>query len=314
MRTGGILLCMITRFEHQGVQWVDLESPTADEVDQIALEFNLSTLLSQDLLSPTYKSRVDLYPKVAYTVLHFPALRYSRGMTAAQEVDFVIGKSFLITAHYDTVPAIYDFIRSFEAESLLKHAPTMRFESGHVLLELTERLYQSVEDELESLEDTISSIENEMFSGHEKEMVVTISRAARELLNQKRTLTAHTDVLAGLEQIGVMTFGEAYGNYLRGVKSFHARVYAHAMALTETITELRETNMALLYTRQNEVMKNLTIMAFVTFPLALISSIFGMNTHYLPIVGAPGDFWIIVGSMTTLAILFFAYFKFKKWF
>jgi len=60
-------------------------------------------------------------------------------------------------------------------------------------------------------------------------------------------------------------------------------------------------------------MKTLTIMAFVTFPLTLISSVFGMNTTYLPIVGVHGDFWIILGFMCTLAIVFFSYFKYKKW-
>jgi magnesium transporter len=60
-------------------------------------------------------------------------------------------------------------------------------------------------------------------------------------------------------------------------------------------------------------MKTLTIMAFVTFPLTLVSSIFGMNTHYLPIVGLPGDFWIVTGTMLALAICFFLYFKRKGW-
>ena len=61
-------------------------------------------------------------------------------------------------------------------------------------------------------------------------------------------------------------------------------------------------------------MKNLTIMAFVTFPLTLISSVFGMNTSFLPVVGRPNDFWIIVSFMAILALTFFMYFKVKHWF
>jgi Mg2+ and Co2+ transporter CorA len=54
-------------------------------------------------------------------------------------------------------------------------------------------------------------------------------------------------------------------------------------------------------------------MAFVTFPLTLFASLFGMNTEMTPIIGHPADFWIIVGIMLSAAITFFAYFKYKRW-
>lgn len=304
---------MIQRFEHQGIVWIDLESPTPEEIDEVVLEFNLGGILSQDLLSPTLKPRADLYPRFSYAVLHFPALRATGGAERTQEVDFVIGEKFIITVHYDVVPALYDFARAFEAETLLRHAGAPGFQSGHILLEIAERLYQGVENELESLEDKIKSIEHEIFHGNEKKMVLALSATARELLNQKRTLSAHKDVLDSLEQITVMTFGESYGNYLRGVKSFHARVYTHALSLTDIITELRETNVALLSTRQNEIMKNLTIMTFATAPLSLTVGIFGMSSPYLPFVNQPNGFWIIIGLMATLALCLFTYFKIKRW-
>ena len=305
---------MVTKYEYQGVVWVDIENPTDDEVEDIAEEFGLGTLLPQELLSPTLKPRVDLYPNFAYTVLHFPALRHTHGLETTQEVDIIMGKNFIVTVHYDTIPAIYDFARSFEAAMLLKHRPCSQFHTGHVLLELAERLYQGVENELESLEDAVAVIDEKIFSGHEKEMVITISSASRELLGQKRAFMAHKEVLESLEQIGVSLFGEEFGNYFRAVSAFHYRVYNHVLALTDTVTELRVTNDSLLSTRQNEVMKIFTIMAFTTFPLTLLSSIFGMNTHYLPIVGMPGDFWYVIGMMAVMTSSFFAYFKYKRWF
>jgi LPXTG-motif cell wall-anchored protein len=54
-------------------------------------------------------------------------------------------------------------------------------------------------------------------------------------------------------------------------------------------------------------------MAFITFPLTLLSSLFGMNVQSAPIIGSRGDFWIIVGIMIMGAIGFFTYFKRKGW-
>ena len=60
-------------------------------------------------------------------------------------------------------------------------------------------------------------------------------------------------------------------------------------------------------------MKILTIMAFVTFPLSLFASLFGMNTLTLPLTGYRGDFFVIIGIMTLATFGFFAYFKYKRW-
>jgi Mg2+ and Co2+ transporter CorA len=38
-----------------------------------------------------------------------------------------------------------------------------------------------------------------------------------------------------------------------------------------------------------------------------------MNTVVTPILGHPWDFWIIVGIMSSIAVAFFAYFKYKDW-
>jgi magnesium transporter len=60
-------------------------------------------------------------------------------------------------------------------------------------------------------------------------------------------------------------------------------------------------------------MQIFTILAFITLPLTLITGIFGMNTDHTPIVGVPGDFWIVIGIMAVLGSSFFIYFKRKGW-
>jgi magnesium transporter len=83
--------------------------------------------------------------------------------------------------------------------------------------------------------------------------------------------------------------------------------------LKETIESLENTNNTFFESRTNEIMKILTILAFITFPLTLISSIFSMNTAYMPFVNSPYGFWYVIGLMVLLALLFLAVFKIKKW-
>ena len=81
----------------------------------------------------------------------------------------------------------------------------------------------------------------------------------------------------------------------------------------EYLKELRETNNSLLTTKQNEIMKILTVTNFIFLPLALIAGIFGMNSKSTPIINMPHDFYIILGIMGGLMVTMFSYFKWKKW-
>lgn len=303
---------MLTRFEHQGITWIDLENPTPEELDEISKEFSIGPVLAEELLTPTAKPRVDVYAESTYAVFHFPTLRdLEEG--SAQEVDIILGKKHLITVHYSPMDAIDDFKKAFEVETLIGKKK-QKLHVGHLLFELGERLYHESENELAVLEDTIQSVEKRIFLGEEKEMVSEISRVTRQLLEHKRVLGNHTQTLEVLEQVGTSLLGKSIENYFRGMASLHYRVYNRAITMADMVDELRETNMALLTTRQNEIMKNLTIIAFVTFPLTLIAGIFGMNTINTPIVGIDGDFYLILAGMLALTVAFFIYFKAKRWF
>lgn len=302
---------MLSRYEHHGITWIDLESPTREEVRHLMEEFSLEHLVAEELLLPTIKPRVEIYDRYTYVILHFPALRHTHENTA-QEVDFIVGKDFIITTRYDTVDPLHQFSKVFEVNSVLDKT-NLGEHAGFVFYYMLKKLYRSIEHELSYLHDSLEDIEQQIYAGHEKEMVFTLSYAGRDLLNLRQAIEPHRDVLKELEVAAVHFFGKPFAPYLCGLLNEYYRVHNHIMRQTEILHELRETNNSLLYTKQNEVMKVLTIMAFVTFPLTLITGLFGMNTAQTPLVEGPYGFWYIVGIMLIAGAIMFAYFKHKRW-
>ena len=144
-------------------------------------------------------------------------------------------------------------------------------------------------------------------------MVEAISRSARDLLNMRQIVEPHRDVLHTLETEGQAFFGADFAPYLRAMSNEYYRVHNHIMRQTESLHELRETNNSMLSTKQNETIKVLTIMAFVTFPLSLIVSIFGMDVENNLVHGTSSDFWILLGIMISATATMFAFFKHRKW-
>jgi magnesium transporter len=307
----GILKGMLARYTHRGLTWIDLESPTPAEVRQIMEEFEIHPLIGEELLSPSLKPKVDRYDNCIYLILHFPA--FGKDETApAQEVDFILGTNFIITTRYETVDPFLKFSRVFETNSLLNRE-SLGSHAGFIFFFMMRNLYRALEHQLESVSMSLGRIEDGIFGGQERAMVFRLSGMSRVLLNFKQTLSPHKQVLESLEAAGVRFFGQDFVYHLRSISGDYYRVAALLESHKDVLSELRATNDSLLTTKQNEIMKVLTIMAFVTFPLTLISSVFGMNTQYLPIVGAPGDFWYIIGIMIALASSFFLYFRHKHW-
>jgi magnesium transporter len=301
-----------TRRSRDSLIWIDLENPSREEVAGIAEEFALDAVVAEEILSPARKPRIELFDDYFFLILHFPALRHSHRTTTLQEIDFVVGKEFLITVRYDSVDAIDKFGRVFDVGSVLKHSPEGDH-AGYLFYSLVQKLYHSLGHELEYIESALESIEGRIFDGVERAMVRELSFYGRDLADIVKAIGYHEDVLASLESAGEKLFGNGFRFYLHRVLGEYRRIRHQLSSAQHFFSELRETNNSLLSTKQNEVMKTLTIMAFVTFPLTLIASLFGMNTVGTPILGHSADFWIIIVVMLLLSLVMFGYFKYKKW-
>jgi magnesium transporter len=309
-----IIIIMITEHRHDKLVWIDIESPTKEEIHEIMGEYSIHPGVAEELLLPTMKPKVEFYnEQYIYLILHFPAFRHThRDSQQNQEVDFIIGKNFLITTRYDTIDPLHKFAKIFEVNSILDEKSDGEH-AGHIFFYMIKKLYRALEHELDYMSDVLDEVESRIFEGKEKDMVKELSHVSRDLLNFKQAMSLHKEILDSFETVGRKFFGRDFSHEMKAMIGEYYRIRTGIHTNMDSLSELRETNNSLVSTKQNEVMKVLTIMAFVTFPLSLIASIFGMNTNILPIVGRPHDFWIIMGIMMTFAVLFFLFFKYKKW-
>jgi magnesium transporter len=303
---------MHARHQHGEITWIDLESPNSLEVRQIAAEFDIAEEVAQELISPTSKARAEFYPDYLYIVLHIPALRQSH-QSRRQEIDFVIGHDFIITARYDTIDSLHKFSKVFDAQAAL-HPGDPSEHAGYLFYYMLRKMYHGLDHELDYIRHELTSIEEHIFSGSEVEMVAVISRTARSLLNLRQTIEPHREVLRALEENGTTFFGEEFSRFLRDLSNEYYRVHNHISRATDSLHELRETNNSLLTTKQNETMKIFTIMAFFTFPVALLVDVLSIPSRYNPLFGRPYDFWIIVVLAVSSLFVMFMYFRHKKWF
>ncbi len=302
---------MLTRYNRKNLTWIDLVSPTGGEVRGLMEEFDIHPLIADELLSPSTKQKAEVRGNHLYMVMHVPTFRSGR-VGPTQEIDFIVGRNFLITTRYESFDRLHAFAKEFERDSMLGHTPTGPLGS-HLLFHMAEWLYRDINDELDTVRGVLERIEERIFRGREKEMVFELSGASRAILDFRRALLPHKELLGSLELSGGQIFGADFAFFARTLQGRQGKIFSQLEELRDLLLELRGTNDSLLSTKQNETMRILTIMALLTFPLSLFVAIFDINAVHNPIIGLPYDFWIIVGVVIVSACLMLWYFKHKRW-
>lgn len=303
---------MVTKETCGDLTWIDMDSPTKEDIRLLVKEYSIHPLVAEELLSPTVRPKVDVYDNLIYLILHFPTISRPHGGAQEQEIDFIVGKKFFVTVHYGAIDSLTSSSKRFNINALLKKCEDGEH-GGLLFFYLIKELYEDLVYDLEAVGKELEKIENNIFRGKEHQMVRHISEVNRTLLHFKKATSQHKHVLESFERAGERFFGKDFGYYLHSIVGEYYKVASLLEISNDVLRELKATNDSLLTTKTNDVMKALTVMAFIMLPLTLFTSLFSINTDYLPLVAKENSFWLIVGGMIILASVLLSYFKYKKW-
>ena len=305
---------MIEEKKLDTVTWIDLENPTADELRKLIEKYDIEVAVADELLSPTLRPRIDVHKKHLYLILHFPHLTNINNIKhrEIQEVDFVIGKDYIITAHYNSIDALDIFTKEFEVASVLSEKAPDQL-AGHIFFEVLHHLYASSLSFMEQTRNLLGDAEDMIFEGQEREMVLELSRIHRSILAYKEAFSPHDDVLLSMQKNASEFFNDELQANVHRIIGEYNKIHNSIESNREYLHELRDTNDSLLSTRQNEIMKTLTVVTFIILPLSLVAGIFGMNSVGLPFIGQSNDFTIILSIMIAIIVLMFFFIKRKHW-
>ncbi|MDR3546907.1 MAG: CorA family divalent cation transporter [Candidatus Pacebacteria bacterium] len=303
---------MITRHARGKIVWVDLESPTRQELREVMHEFGIDGRIEDEIATSTPYPLVVSSSKYHYVILHFPAPEPTGG-AKSQEVDFIVGKKFLITTRYEAINSIHSLHRVFEAEELL--GLTSAQSSEEIFERIMRRLYGAIREEVELISLRLERIEHDIFEGKERETVRTISEVNRTLLRFDTMIKRHEENLDMLlkELAAPGFFGSSFVENAAHINGERDHVASLIASCREVAAELRDTNDSLLSASQNEVMKTLTVITFIILPLTLITSLFQMNTPGIPLMTNPDAFWIVVLLGLVVTGLLVWYTKRRNW-
>ncbi len=294
------------------ITWIDIENPTQKDLDELNEKFNLHPFIVKQFLPPIHRPEIEEYPDQLFIALHFPVYNSKSKETKTVEIDFIVTPDALITSHKDKVPDLETFFNDCELQD---HYQNQFFKSsGYLLLGLLDWLIDSCLPMLDHISEKIEKIEDNVFKGKEKEMLLEIAMVKKDLINFRKAVKPQRSVLEILGKKSIRLFGQESRPLAQEVVGSIIRVWNVLENHRELINSIEQTNNSLLSYKLSDIMKFLTVVSFITFPLSIIVGFFGMNIFSnIPIIQHSFSWMVILIFMAMTAIIMVIYFKKKKW-
>lgn len=289
------------------VTWVDIQNPVKADIDYLKTIHDFHPIILDELLHLSARSKVEHWDSYLYLTYHFPVYDPKMRTSRPAEIDFLITQNTVITIHYEPLEPIQNFSRYLEQNAHMKQQILQN--GGYAVYYLLREVNDFCLRQLRHVEHNVMSVTKDLFSHQEYKMLQRISYIKRDILDYGIIIKPEAAILQSLREVGVKFWGEGLRIYLSDLMGDHGKIVDELISFRETIESSEETNGQLLSAKTNSVMQRFTILAFLTFPLALYTSTFGIDIVTKEI-NNPIYFWL--GFATVLIVTLVAVYIFKK--
>lgn len=290
--------------------WLDLIGPTDDQVSALQELFGFHPLAMRDLTDFGQRPKLDNYGDYAFLVFYGAGETTPGNTDPLSEVHMFISGHYLITVHRGPLPELEAQRQELEGQRL--HSE--QFLIYRVLDALTDSFFPV----LSAIDDAVDTLEDAILARPTEEQLAQLFGLKRQLVAMRKVVTPQRDLFAR----SVDQLDELPGLQL-DERDYFRDVYDHLIRISDLIDSYRDlmsgaTDLYLstISNRQNEVTKQLTVIATIFLPLSFITGFFGQNFTYMvsQLIDTEWVFWVVgVGSMAATVVGLMIYFRRKGW-
>jgi magnesium transporter len=304
----------IPTISHNGLTWLNISKQSKESLSTIKKQFGLMDQDIQESLPTTQRPKMVKRPGYYFIILHFPVFDRQTKRLGFAEVDFFLSSQFFITVHNGKLDSIENFFK----ECMSKSGVATEYFSGssaHLFLELLNRLCESIFPILLHINEDIDGIDEKLFSDiPDRTMAEEVLRLKTNVVSFRRTMQGHKTVLDRFVSEGGRELGLfSHQDYIFSLRESFNEIWHVLESAKESINALHETNESLINLHTNDVMKTLTIISVVTFPLTLIATIFAIHAPGTPFIQNELGFWIIFVLIVIGGLAMVILFKKRRW-
>lgn len=287
--------------EFGAFKWLDVKSPSAEQFQKIADEFNLDIFAVRDSLEPGHLPKTEKIKDFNFVILRAYTADENDNISAVEElsnkVAFFYNDNQLITIHRTP----FSFLENIATSN-------QEYESVYDLLILifkaivhtytSPSLWQT--NQIDEVEKTIFLKSDNKISLEDLYFQKAETRISKKLL----VLTQNV--------INRITVPEKNQTALQDVKDNLVKLILEYEEALENANNLMNTFLSVTAQKNNDVVKLLTIFSAFFLPLTFIAGIYGMNFDFMPELRWTFGYLYVIGFMLLVCIVIYLWFRRKK--
>ena len=304
----------ISRLSSKDIEWINISQKGDEEINFLRKGFNFLESDIQECLKETVHPAIFIRGDYAFFEMLFPVYNRKTQLLENGEINFFIKDNILITIHNNKMFQISDFFNLLENDGYLKS----KFLQGNPIILLCgifDYLLNSYFPMLDHMEEDVVDLEKMIFAGEERQNTKNILKLRWNIVNFKRTIESHKNIIEHLISDGEHLFSvsrlKIYYSVLIDKIDDISKILDNQK---ESIGALEQTNNSLVSFQLNDIMKVLAIISVIMMPATFISQLFGMSAKIPLNSESISTFYIVLSLCILSMVLFIFYFRKKKWF
>jgi len=289
--------------------WVDLSKPTPDEARILTDVFHFHPLSVEDALSEIHHPKIEPYRDYLYLILHGIDFNHAEREFATRDVDFFLGRNYLVTVHDGHSRSIAKTkVLCDQHEHILAEGPAA------LLHRIVDSMVENYRPEVDALEEVTERLEEDALLGFRSDLIREILGLKRDLASLRRVVIPQRDAVGRLARREFPQINDELTYRFRDVYDQFVRLSEEAVLFQDRVTGILEAHLSSVSNRLNVVMKVLTVISTIFLPLTVLTSMWGMN---VPLPHFPGgeavQFWWVAGCMGAISTAMLVIFKSNGW-
>ena len=255
--------------------WLELHEPDAELMAELRWRFDLHELAVEDAAKAHQRPKVEGYDDFYFIV--FRTAQYDEREAQVQfgELELFVGPGYVIAVRHGLTADLGRVRRRLEQRpQLLKSGPAA------VVWGILDAVVDDYRPALEALEQDIEAVEHAIFTDRE-DSTERIYFLKREVSEFYRAVHPLLEPLDALERGAFEQIDPALRRYFRDIYDHARRIHEEVLAQRDQLTTALEANVSLINVSQNQIVKQLTLMASVFLPLTFLTGFFGQNFGWL---------------------------------
>lgn len=301
----------------KNLKWVDIVNPDDRDLLYLKENFQFHPLDFEDVVTPATRTKIDEYDNYHFIILLFPQFNHESKEIKPIEVDFFVGKNFLVTIHDGSMRTLNNIVHSV-AQYDSSRVQYLNQGSGYLLFSIFELLFKRSSPILDKINHQMLEASKNIFQV-DLATLQDLSELKKNIIIYRRIVRMHKYVLTRLlhTKKEYLQFPDSK-TYFQDLIEYAQNIWEVLSSDKESVESFEETNQSLGTHRINDILQVLTIVSVIVSILTLLTDVFiffersnlerNFNIHSDLVLAG----WVTGGLFIVTAILLYMFRK-RKW-